>query len=83
MFLAINIVADIRTGWSWLIVVAIVFTAILYIVKGGLRAGIFTDALQSVAMIVASFVLWDIVWMNTGGWSGLNEKLTTNRYEAT
>ena len=67
--------ADIERGWSWLIVVAVAFTAILYIVRGGLKAGVVTDALQSVSMIVAAFVLWGVVWVKAGGWKGLNEKL--------
>ena len=74
-FLVLNIVADIERVWSWLIVVAVAFTAILYIVRGGLKAGVVTDALQSVSMIVAAFVLWGVVWVNAGGWKGLNEKL--------
>ena len=62
IFLVLNIVANIGAGWSWIIVGGVAFTAILYIVRGGLRAGVFTDAMQSVAMIVASFVLWGVVW---------------------
>lgn len=75
MFLVLNVVADLKVGWSWPIVVGVSLTAILYIVRGGLRAGVFTDAMQSVAMIVASFILWGVVWMNVGGWKGLGDKL--------
>ena len=74
-FLVLNIVAEVDSNWSWPIVVAMAFTAVLYIVRGGLAAGVFTDALQSIAMIVASFVLWGVVWVNVGGWGGLNQKL--------
>ena len=76
-FLVLNIVADIEKMWSWLIVIAVAFTAILYIVRGGLKAGVVTDALQSVSMIVAAFVLWGVVWVNAGGWKGLNQKLAS------
>ncbi len=75
VFLVLNLVADIEARWAWPIVVAMAFTAVLYIVRGGLRAGVFTDALQAVAMIVASFVLWGVVWSNAGGWMGLTDKL--------
>ena len=75
LFLVLNLVADIEARFSWAIVVAMAFAAVLYIVRGGLKAGVFTDALQAVAMIVASFVLWSIVWSSTGGWSGLTDKL--------
>ena len=74
-FLVLNIVADIGRVWSWVIVVAVAFTAIMYIVRGGLKAGVVTDALQSVTMIVAAFVLWGVVWVNAGGWKGLRQKL--------
>ena len=75
LFLVLNIVGGLDAARSWPIVVGIAFTAILYIVRGGLKAGVFTDAMQSIAMIVASFVLWGIVWANTGGWEGLSQKL--------
>ncbi len=75
LFLVLNLVAEIDAVWSWPIVVGVAFTAILYIVKGGLRAGVFTDAMQSVAMLVASFVLWGVVWVNAGGWDGLHQSL--------
>ena len=57
--------------------IVVAFTAILYIVKGGLKAGVVTDALQSVTMLAAAFVLWGVVWVNVGGWKGLNQKLAT------
>ena len=75
LFLVLNLVADIDARWAWPIVIGMATTAVLYIVRGGLRAGVFTDALQAVAMIVASFLLWVVVWSSTGGWSGLTNRL--------
>ena len=75
LFLVLKIVANIGPGWSWMIVVGIAITSALYIVRGGLKAGVFTDALQSTIMIVAAFVLWGVVWVKGGGWKGLNERL--------
>ena len=75
MYLVLNIVAGVSGAWSWIMVLATATTASLYIIRGGLKAGVFTDALQSTAMIVASFVLWGVVWAKTGGWDGLTDKL--------
>ena len=75
LYLVLKIVADIGPGWSWMIVVGIGITSALYIVRGGLKAGVFTDALQSIIMIVAAFVLWGVAWVKGGGWRGLNERL--------
>ena len=54
MFLVLNIVAGIEETTCWFIVVGVAITSVLYIVRGGLRAGVLTDALQSITMIVAS-----------------------------
>ena len=75
LYLVLKIVANIGSGWSWMIVVGVAITSALYIVRGGLKAGVFTDALQSTIMIVAAFVLWGVVWVKGGGWTGLNERL--------
>jgi len=76
LYLVLKIVADIGSGLSWMIVVGIAITSAIYIVRGGLKAGVLTDALQSIIMIVAAFVLWGVVWVKGGGWTGLNERLT-------
>ena len=57
MFLVISVVGCIGTNWSWVIVVAMVSTAALYIIRGGLKAGVFTDATQSAVMIVGALIL--------------------------
>jgi solute:Na+ symporter, SSS family len=76
MFLMLSVLAGIDPQWCWVIVGFIAFTAILYIMRGGLQAGVFTDAMQAVAMIVASLVLWSVVWYSTGGWDGLHARLS-------
>ena len=75
MFLVLNIVARIEEATCWLVVVVVAITSVLYIVRGGLRAGVLTDALQSITMIVASFVLWGFVYSGLGGWDGVRERL--------
>lgn len=75
MFLVLNVVAGIEETTCWLVVVGVVLSSALYIVRGGLRAGVLTDALQSTAMIVASFVLWGFVYSGLGGWDGVTARL--------
>ena len=75
MYLVLNVVADIGSGWSWAIVVGVASTAVVYLVRGGLQAGVFTDAIQSTVMVVASLVVWGVVWSSMGGWEGLNQRL--------
>ncbi len=75
MYLVLSVLAGFSATASWFVVVAVAASATLYVVRGGLQAGVFTDAVQSVAMIVGSFVLWIVVWVRGGGWSGLNERL--------
>ncbi len=75
MYLVLNILAGFTPTGSWLVVGAVAASATLYIVRGGLQAGIFTDAIQSVAMIIGSFVLWIVIWVKGDGWSGLTARL--------
>ncbi len=75
MFLVLNIVAGIEETTCWLVVVGVVLSSALYIVRGGLRAGVLTDALQSATMIAASFVLWGFVYSGLGGWDGVTARL--------
>lgn len=75
MFLVLSILAGFSATGSWLVVIAVATSATFYIIRGGLQAGVFTDAIQSIAMFVGSFVLWVVVWVRGGGWTGLNERL--------
>ena len=75
MFLVLNVVAGIEETTCWLVVVGAALSSALYIVRGGLRAGVLTDALQSAAMLVASFVLWGFVYSGLGGWEGVTARL--------
>ncbi len=77
LYLVLNIIGGISPSWSWSIVVAIAATAVLYVVTGGLESDVITNALQAMAMIVASVVLWGIVWFRVGGWQGLEQKLAS------
>ena len=75
MYLVLHVVADIEATTCWFVVVGVAVSSVLYIVRGGLRAGVLTDALQSATMIVASFVLWGFAYSGLGGWEGVATRL--------
>ena len=75
MFLVLNVVAGLAPETCWIVVGGVAATSALYLVRGGLRAGVLTDALQSLTMIVASFVLWGFVYSAMGGWDGVAMRL--------
>ncbi len=66
-------------GWgplaTWSVVVGIALLATLYTALGGLKSVAITDALQSVVMIIASIVLFVIVWNEAEGLSGIAKRL--------
>lgn len=75
LYLVLSIVAGLGPAASWTVVVGIAATAALYLARGGLRAGVVTDAVQSGLMLTASLVLWATVWSRNGGWDGLEQRL--------
>lgn len=75
LYLIFSLVGDLDAESSWWIVVTMAVAASIYIVRGGLRASVFTDAVQTTVMIAASVVLWSVVWVRNGGWGGLNQRL--------
>jgi solute:Na+ symporter, SSS family len=75
MFLVLNIVAGVGDAVAWAVVVGVAALTVLYIVTGGLRSDVITDSIQAVFMILASLILFVVVWNAVGGWSGATEKL--------
>ena len=68
---------SILTHWgssAWWLVAAISMAAALYTATGGLRSVAATDALQSIVMLMASVILWWVLWSAVGGWSGLESR---------
>ncbi len=68
---------SILTHWgssTWWLVVAISMAAALYTATGGLRSVAATDALQSIVMLMASAILWWVLWSTVGGWAGLESR---------
>jgi SSS family solute:Na+ symporter len=74
IYLTVSIVFDWKEG-AWWVVASIAVLATIYTAWGGLRSVAVTDALQSVVMLVASVVLFVLVWSAVGGWSGIEDKL--------
>lgn len=75
LFLVLTVVAGIEESTCWVFVAGVAATAALYLMRGGLRAGVLTDVLQALSMIVAAFVLWGFVYSATGGWDGVCARL--------
>ncbi len=75
IFLTLTIVLGWSEPASWAAVVAIALVAIVYTMTGGLKAVALTDALQSVVMLAASFVIFILVYNHVGGWSGVHHRL--------
>ena len=74
VYLVLRIVCDWGDAAWWAVGVMAIVAAI-YTALGGLKSVVFTDALQTVVMVIASVTLFIIVWNAVGGWSGLEEKL--------
>ena len=75
IFLVLNIVAGVGDAVAWAVVLGVAALSVVYIVTGGLRSDVITDSIQSVFMILASVILFVVVWSAVGGWSGATEKL--------
>ena len=75
MYLVLNLVGGVSSTWSWVIVVVVAATAVLYVMTGGLTSDVITNALQSIAMLVGAVILWGTVWVSSGGWTGIHQKL--------
>ncbi|MEX0641818.1 MAG: hypothetical protein WD468_03910 [Pirellulales bacterium] len=74
IYLTFNIVGDLKAS-AWWIVGLFVLLATAYAIRGGSGSIAWTDALQSVVMMSASVVLFVCVWLQVGGWSGLERRL--------
>ncbi len=80
----IYLVLAVIAGWgetAWWGVGAIALVASLYTSLGGLKSVALTDALQTIVMLVGSFVLFGLAWSGIGGWSGLETQLASHDAE--
>ncbi|MCJ8742768.1 hypothetical protein PDJAM_G00086140 [Pangasius djambal] len=58
----------------YLAVIMLLLITALYTVTGGLAAVIYTDTLQTIIMVVGSFILMGFAFEKVGGYEGLQEK---------
>ncbi|XP_027032066.1 sodium/glucose cotransporter 1 [Tachysurus fulvidraco] len=58
----------------YLAVIMLLLITALYTVTGGLAAVIYTDTLQTIIMVVGSFILMGFAFNEVGGYEGLQEK---------
>jgi SSS family solute:Na+ symporter len=79
IYLTLTIVCGWAPAVSWSVVVAIALLATVYTALGGLRSVAVTDALQSVVMVLASVILFAIVFKAVGGWTGIGERLDSHQ----
>lgn len=74
IYLTVSVVFDWGAA-AWWVVGLIALLATIYTAWGGLRSVAVTDAMQSVVMLIASVILFALVWSVVGGWSGIDAKL--------
>ncbi|GAA6081983.1 sodium/glucose cotransporter 1 [Tachysurus ichikawai] len=58
----------------YLAVIMLLLITALYTITGGLAAVIYTDTLQTIIMVVGSFILMGFAFDKVGGYEGLQEK---------
>ncbi len=77
-YLSLVIICDFSPSAAWTTVGLIALLATGYTMLGGLKSVVVTDALQSVIMLVASVILFVIVWNAIGGFAGVRQRLGTH-----
>ena len=80
-YLVLTRLVAIPPAMAWGMIVLLVILAGIYTAWGGLKSVVWTDSAQGIVMIVASFVIFGVVWNAVGGWSGLEDKLATLQTE--
>jgi SSS family solute:Na+ symporter len=79
---ASSIVFSTMLGWDKLTVIWVVgLVTALYTMKGGLSVVVYTDALQTVILLIAACVLTGVGLHHAGGWAGLQAKLPAEMFE--
>ncbi len=78
---ASSIVFSDLLGWPrfW-VIWGVGLVTCLYTMKGGLRAVVYTDALQTAVLLLAAVVLTALGLQAVGGWSGLQAKLPADMF---
>ncbi|MDC0273298.1 MAG: sodium/solute symporter [Planctomycetaceae bacterium] len=76
-YLVLTRLVEISPMMAWSLIILLVILAGIYTAWGGLKSVVWTDSAQGIVMIVASCVIFFVVWNAVGGWSGLEDKLAT------
>ena len=56
---------------AWVLIVSLVICSGIYTAWGGLKAVVWTDAIQGIVMMIGGTVIFVAVWNAVGGWSGM------------
>ncbi len=63
------------SNMAWLFITGLVILAAIYTSWGGLKAVVFTDAIQGVVMFIGMAAIFTAVWKAAGGWSEVKAAL--------
>tara|TARA_Y100000588_G_scaffold234265_1_gene247845 strand:- start:5579 stop:7333 length:1755 start_codon:yes stop_codon:yes gene_type:complete len=77
LYLVLAIVCDLGV-YAWWAVIGIASLATIYTALGGLKAVVFTDAIQTVIMLISSVALFWLCWHSIGGWNNLKSTFETH-----
>ena len=77
LYLVLAIVCDLGV-YAWWAVIGIALLATIYTALGGLKAVVFTDAIQTVIMLISSVALFWLCWHSIGGWNNLKSTFETH-----
>ncbi|MFP6677364.1 MAG: sodium/solute symporter [Pirellulaceae bacterium] len=75
VYLLLTRLVDLAPTEAWGLIVGAVVFAGFYAAWGGLKAVVWTDALQGLIMMAGGLAIFCAVWNAVGGWSGLTESL--------
>ena len=74
MFLLLRELTDLSSGATWILLGSLALLSWGYTAVGGLRAVVFTDALQCLLILAAAAIVFCSAWAASGGWDSVVEK---------
>ena len=75
VFLLLTELLRIEPFAAWFLIVVLVVLAGYYSAWGGLKAVVWTDAIQGIIMMAGGLVIFAAVWKAIGGWSAMSRAL--------
>ncbi|MCA9040013.1 MAG: sodium/solute symporter [Planctomycetaceae bacterium] len=76
-YLMLTGMVGLQPGMAWTLIVLLVLFTAAYTMLGGLASVVWTDALQSLIILLGCAAIFISVWNAAGGWSGVEERLST------